>query len=112
MNMGVYEIGGWAITLVFILIDTTAIIVKLFTPKSVYDELLQKNQEKQSKVSSEILDKDYDRYLERINKRKELEHELYKKSLDLQNNTQEKKIEFEEQLQINKLNIYNNLSLK
>ncbi|MEM8720274.1 MAG: DUF4407 domain-containing protein [Cyanobacteria bacterium P01_G01_bin.39] len=74
MNMGIKSIAGWAITLVFILIDTTAIIIKLFAPKSVYDELLHKNQVEQSKVYSKILVKDYNQYFARLEDQKDLQN--------------------------------------
>ncbi|MDJ0531594.1 MAG: hypothetical protein QNJ70_03710 [Xenococcaceae cyanobacterium MO_207.B15] len=69
--MGIYELTGWLISIVFILIDTTAIIIKVFTPRSVYDALLEKNEKEQMKTVEEILEGEYELQRDEFNKDKE-----------------------------------------
>lgn len=54
LGMGVVALTGWGITLFFIALDGTTITVRLLSPRTPYDEILEGEEENNKKVSKDL----------------------------------------------------------
>ncbi|MCL2932721.1 MAG: DUF4407 domain-containing protein [Trichodesmium sp. MAG_R03] len=59
-GMGVVALTGWGITLFFVALDGTTITVRLLSPRTPYDEILEDEEKKNVKFSKEVEEKSFE----------------------------------------------------